>query len=64
VRPVARQGGARVAVTSTSERIHERADEVGGRGFVADLTDRGQVHDLVTAVTDHLGRIDRDGASR
>ena len=50
--------GAQVALTSTSERIHERADELGARGFVADLSDRGQVRDLVAAVTDHLGRID------
>ena len=53
--------GARVAVTSTSERIHDRADELGAdhaRGFVADLTDRAQVHDLAAAVTDHLGQID------
>jgi NAD(P)-dependent dehydrogenase (short-subunit alcohol dehydrogenase family) len=53
--------GARVAVTSTSERIHERADELDddhARGFVADLTDRAQVHDLAAAVTDHLGQID------
>ncbi len=50
--------GARVALTSTTERIHERAEELGARGFVADLADRGQVHDLVAAVTDHLGQID------
>jgi 3-oxoacyl-[acyl-carrier protein] reductase len=53
--------GAQVAVTSTSERIHERADELGAnhaRGFVADLTDRAQVRELVAAATDHLGRID------
>jgi 3-oxoacyl-[acyl-carrier protein] reductase len=51
--------GAQVTVTSTSERIHERADELGAdaRGFVADLTDRAQVRDLVVAAADHLGQI-------
>jgi 3-oxoacyl-[acyl-carrier protein] reductase len=51
--------GASVAITSTSERIHERAAELGdARGFIADLTDRNQVQQLVTDTTDHLGRID------
>ena len=53
--------GARVAVTSTSERVYERAVELGeaqARGFVADLTDREQVRRLVADVTEHLGRID------
>ena len=30
--------GAEVAITSTTERIHERAAELGARGVVADLT--------------------------
>lgn len=53
--------GAQVAVTSTSARIHERAEELGAghaRGFVADLTDRAQVHDLVAAAIADLGQID------
>ena len=53
--------GASVAITSTSERIHERAAELGdghARGFIADLTDRDQVRRLVAEATDHLGRID------
>ena len=51
--------GASVAITSTSERIHERAGELGdARGFIADLTDRDQVKRLVADATDHLGRID------
>jgi 3-oxoacyl-[acyl-carrier protein] reductase len=50
--------GAQVALTSTSERIHERADELGTRGFIANLTDRAQVRDLVASVIGHLGRVD------
>ena len=36
-------GGARVCVTSTTARIHDRAGELGGFGHVADLTDPAQV---------------------
>ena len=59
-RALIREGG-RVAITSTSARIHERAAELGAehaRGFIADLTDRAQVRQLVADATDHLGRID------
>lgn len=44
--------GARVAVAATSERIHDRADELGSgaRGFIADLTDPMQVSRLVAEV--------------
>jgi 3-oxoacyl-[acyl-carrier protein] reductase len=55
--------GARLAITSTTDRIHERAAELTSRGadaagFVADLTDRGQVRALVDAVSQTFGRID------
>lgn len=55
--------GARIAVTSTTDRIHDRAAELtaGGAeaaGFVADLTDREQVRALADAVTQTFGRID------
>src|SRR5262245_64824342 len=51
--------GASVAVTSTSERIHERAADLGdARGFIADLTDRDQVGRLAAGASEHLGRID------
>jgi 3-oxoacyl-[acyl-carrier protein] reductase len=53
--------GASVAIASTSDRIFERATELGrehARGFVADLTDRPQVRRLVADATDRLGRID------
>jgi len=52
--------GAKVAITSTTERINKRAAELGSEatGFAADLTDRAQVRDLVDAATDHVGPID------
>src|SRR5262245_29444706 len=52
--------GAAVAVTSTSERIYERAADLGdhARGFIADLTNRGQVRQLAAGASEHLGRID------
>src|ERR1700746_242927 len=41
--------GARVSITSTTERIHERAAELAGAfSFVADLTDPEQAAALVT----------------
>jgi 3-oxoacyl-[acyl-carrier protein] reductase len=49
-----RERGHEVAVTSTTERIHDRARELGARGFVADLTDWTQCERLVAEV----GRID------
>jgi 3-oxoacyl-[acyl-carrier protein] reductase len=47
--------GARVSITSTTERIHERAAELAGAfAFVADLTDPEQTTTLVaTARTAH-----------
>ncbi|HUL86167.1 MAG TPA: SDR family NAD(P)-dependent oxidoreductase [Actinomycetota bacterium] len=53
--------GAEVTITSTTERIHERAEELGAeraQGFVADLTDRVQVKALVDAALERHGRID------
>jgi 3-oxoacyl-[acyl-carrier protein] reductase len=43
--------GARVVVTATSERVHERAGELGGftQGVVADLTEAADVERLVRA---------------
>src|SRR5262249_20095093 len=50
-RALAREG-ASVAITSTTDRIHARADDLanGSLGIVADLTDREQVADLVDSV--------------
>jgi 3-oxoacyl-[acyl-carrier protein] reductase len=55
--------GAALAVTSTTDRIHDRAGELTDRGyaaagFVADLTARDQTRTLVDAVTQTYGRID------
>ncbi len=55
--------GASVAITSTSERIDERAAELVAAGHVvsacaADLTVMDQVAKLVQAALDHFGRID------
>jgi 3-oxoacyl-[acyl-carrier protein] reductase len=52
--------GARVAVTATTVRAHERATElesagVPALGLVADLTDPDQVRDTLAAVRENLG---------
>ncbi|MGH2597187.1 MAG: SDR family NAD(P)-dependent oxidoreductase [Actinomycetota bacterium] len=52
-----------VALASTTDRIHDRANELAERGseavgFVADLTDRGHVRSLVAEVLERFGRID------
>jgi 3-oxoacyl-[acyl-carrier protein] reductase len=46
--------GHQVAITSTTERVHERAAELGAQGHVADLTRWEQAEALVAAA----GRID------
>jgi 3-oxoacyl-[acyl-carrier protein] reductase len=55
--------GARVAITSTTERIRERADELRAEGaevssHMADLTHREEAFDLVSAVRNAHGQID------
>ena len=52
--------GARVSITSTTERIHERAAELGGSvfAFVADLTDRVQADALAAASRETHGPVD------
>lgn len=52
--------GASVAVTSTTDRIHERAAELGEGcvGFVADLTDADAARLLVADVASSLGPVD------
>lgn len=54
------EAGAKVALTSTTDRIHQRAGEIGGgaRGYIADLTRLADVEALVSAVTRDLGPID------
>ena len=56
-------GGASVAITSTTDRIYERAKVIGGdgadvKGYAADLMDRTQVKQLVERVITNFGRID------
>ncbi len=55
--------GADVVVTSTTDRIHERAEALVARGarsvgVVADLTDGRQARDVVAATVEALGRLD------
>ena len=53
--------GARVAIASTTERIHDRVAELGdagAAGFVADLTDAAAAHDMVSAVLERFDRLD------
>ena len=50
--------GARVAVTATTARIHDRAAALGGMGHVADLTDPGQVAQLFAEVAARLGPVE------
>ena len=52
-----------MAVTSTSDRIHDRRAELEAVGvdaasFIADLTDRAQASSMVDAVLERFGRID------
>ena len=55
--------GAHLAITSTTERIHARAQELDASGnrllaFVADLTDEAAARRLVDSVLERTGRID------
>jgi 3-oxoacyl-[acyl-carrier protein] reductase len=52
--------GARISITSTTERIHDRLDDLEGAGysFVADLTDRERIADQVANVRAAQGPID------
>jgi 3-oxoacyl-[acyl-carrier protein] reductase len=55
--------GAMVAITSTTDRIHDRARELEADGgvvaaFTADLTDHEQARGLVEHVDDRFGRLD------
>ena len=50
--------GARVSITSTTERIHDRARELAAYGFVADLTDPEQAQAFAAAARDAHGAVD------
>jgi 3-oxoacyl-[acyl-carrier protein] reductase len=57
------RSGARVAITSTTDRIYDRAGKLEKKGlsvkpYVADLMDRAQVKQLVEGLTGDFGRID------
>ena len=57
------QAGFHVAITSTTDRIHDRARKLDPTGktalaFVADLTDEDVVHELVESVLRQWGHID------
>jgi 3-oxoacyl-[acyl-carrier protein] reductase len=52
------QLGARLSITSTTDRITERARELGAFGFVADLTDLQQANAFASAARDVHGTID------
>jgi len=50
--------GAEVAIVSTTRRIHDRAGEIGGFGFVADLTDDAEVAGVADAIAEQVGEVD------
>jgi 3-oxoacyl-[acyl-carrier protein] reductase len=50
--------GGTVFLTSLSERVHERTTELDVSGSSADLTDPGQVQELVAIAIDKLGGLD------
>ncbi|MFL6287679.1 MAG: SDR family NAD(P)-dependent oxidoreductase [Actinomycetes bacterium] len=52
--------GATVAVAATSDRIHQRATELGSssKGFIGDLTDPQQVRRMISDIEASLGPID------
>ena len=57
------QQGAKVAITSTTQRIEDRADELSAQGsdvlaLAADLRQYGRAHALVQDVLARFGRID------
>lgn len=61
-RTLTRQGAA-VALTATSDRVHDRARQLASAGHgawsgTADLTDAATADRLVSAVTERFGRID------
>lgn len=51
---------ASVAITSTTDRIHQRSKDLAGVAYllVADLVDRQQMSALVEDVMDRFGRVD------
>src|ERR1700732_775544 len=57
------QQGSKIAITSTTDRIHERARELAAEGadvfaFPADLRDRARTQVLVQEIRGRYGRLD------
>jgi 3-oxoacyl-[acyl-carrier protein] reductase len=52
------QLGGSVFLTSLSDRVHDRAKEISAAGASADLTDQGQVRELVNLAIEKLGGLD------
>ena len=46
------QDGANVFITSTTDRIHARASELGATGFIADLTQSEQCQSIINSIGD------------
>lgn len=53
-----RLAGAEVIIVSTTKRIHERAEEIDGTGFVVDLTEDAEVAGLADAISEQIGDVD------
>ena len=56
-------GGAKTVITATTERIYDRLNELKSEGheaaaYIADLTNRDQVAELINAIIKEHGRID------
>ncbi len=51
-------GGAKVCITATTARIHDRAATLGCMAHIADLTDADQVAGLFAAVAAQLGPVE------
>jgi 3-oxoacyl-[acyl-carrier protein] reductase len=56
-RAISQLGGS-VFLTSLSDRVHDRAKEIGATGACADLTDQGQVHEVIKLAIEKLGGLD------
>ena len=50
--------GATVAITATSERVHDRGRELGAPSFICDLTDESAAASLIEKVNSELGGLD------
>jgi 3-oxoacyl-[acyl-carrier protein] reductase len=55
--------GAEIAITATSERIHQRAKELASispkvKSYICDLTDRPATRDLIKTIEQDFGKID------